>query len=224
MALAKVQIEVIHPPNTGQKFSVLYNPEEYALNKDINYAVQNVPGLSGPLVQFVNGNLRTLEMELFYDTWDSDSPVKRDVRGETGKIVSLMDINSDLHAPPILRVSWASLVLTCVLARVSQKFIMFADDGTPVRARLTVTFNEVIDPDQESKKVNRQTADFTKIHTVTQNETLSSIAGQHYQNPQLWRPIAIANDLADPRAITTGQQLRIPSLPFIDPESLEVVS
>jgi hypothetical protein len=42
---------------------VLFNPEEYTLNKDINYAQASVPGLSGPILQFVNGNLRTLEME-----------------------------------------------------------------------------------------------------------------------------------------------------------------
>jgi nucleoid-associated protein YgaU len=110
-----------------------------------------------------------------------------------------------------------------VLARVSQKFIMFADDGRPVRARLTTTFNEFIDPEREAKEVNRQTADFSKIHVVTQGETLSGVAAKFYDNPQMWRPIAIANELADPREISPGQALRIPTLPFIDPESGEAL-
>lgn len=221
MTLQKVTIEVEH---TGRQFKVLFNPEEYTINKDNNFAVQGIPGLGAPLIQFVNGNLRTLEMELFFDTYDSPDLPKQDVRNATNKITQLLNIDSNLHAPPVLRVSWSSLQFRCVLARVSQKFIMFADDGTPVRARLTVTFNEYVDPVQEAKKANLQTADFSKVHVVIRGETLSGIAGKLYENPQLWRPIAIANEIANPRSIFAGQSLRIPALPFIDPESREVVS
>jgi LysM repeat protein len=163
-------------------------------------------------------------MELFFDTWDTPSLPKRDVRDLTSQVVKLMDIDPDLHAPPILKVSWASLQFECVLARVSQKFIMFADDGKPVRARLTCTFNEIIDPEQEARAVNRQTADLTKVHVVTVGDTLSGIAARYYENAHVWRPIALANDLADPRAISVGQTLRIPALPFTDPLSGEVVN
>jgi hypothetical protein len=220
MALAKVQILVKH---TGEKIAVRFNPEEYTINKDNNYASQAVPGLSGPLLQFVHGNQRTLEMELFFDTWDTPDLPKRDVRQDTNRIVKLLAIDPDLHAPPVLQVSLASLQFDCVLVRVSQKFTMFADDGAPVRAKLNVTFNEFIDPLREAKEVNRQTADFSKLHVVTEGETLSAMATKYYDNPQMWRPIAIVNDLVDPRALTPGQALRIPMLPFLDPESGEVL-
>ena len=35
-----------------------------------NYAQAAIPGLSSPLLQFVNGNLQTLEMELFLDSYE----------------------------------------------------------------------------------------------------------------------------------------------------------
>lgn len=219
-SLAKAQIEVKH---TGEKFQVQFNPEEYTLNKDNNIASQEIPGLSGPLLQFVHGNMQTLEMELLFDTYDTPNVQKRDVRQETNKIVRLMDIDSQLHAPPVLRVSWASLQFDCVLARASQKFIMFLEDGTPVRARLTVTFNRFIEPEREAKEVNRQTADYSKVHVVVQGETLSSIAAKIYDNPQMWRPIAIVNNIDNPRAIAIGQSLRIPSLPFQNPATGEVM-
>jgi LysM repeat protein len=221
MALVKAQITVEH---TGKRFDVFFNPEEYTINKDNNFASQAIPGLSGPLLQFVHGNMRTLEMELFFDTWDTPELEKRDVRELTNKITGLLTIDSDLHAPPVLQVSWSSLQFRCVLARASQKFIMFANDGTPVRARVTVTFNEFIDAEREAREINRQTADFSKVYTVTQGQTLSGIAAIIYDNPLLWRPIAVANNIDDPRAIETGQSLLIPALPFRDPETGEVVS
>jgi len=220
MALVKAKIKVEH---NGQEFVVLFNPEEYTINKDNNFASQTIPGLSSPLLQFVNGNLRTLEMELFFDTYDNDLSTKPDVRKITDGFMRLMAIDPALHAPPVLKFLWSSLQFRCVLARASQKFIMFWDDGRPVRARLTVTFNEYIDLERESKEIKRETADFTKVHIVTQGETLSGIATKLYENPEIWRPIAIANDIIDPREIAVGQRLRIPSLPFTDPESGEVI-
>ena len=44
---------------TGERIEVLFNPNEYSLNKDVNFAQAAVPGLSTPLLQFVHGNLRT---------------------------------------------------------------------------------------------------------------------------------------------------------------------
>jgi LysM repeat protein len=217
MGLTKAKITIEY---SKVSFDVLFNPEEYTLNKDNNFAAQAIPGLSGPLLQFVNGNMRTLEMELFFDTTDD----RTDVRTLTQQVVSLLDIDSTLHAPPVLIVSWSSLQFRCVLARVSQKFVRFLEDGQPVRARLTVTFNEFLDPETEAKEVNRQTADFTKVHVVKRGETLSRIASALYEDPTMWRPIAIANNLDDPRAISVGQSLAIPSLPFVDPLTGEVLA
>jgi LysM repeat protein len=213
MPLTKIQILVKH---TGEKLQVLFNPEEYTINKDNNFASQGIPGLSGPLLQFVNGNMRTLEMELFFDTYDSKSFAKADVRTETNKIVKLMAIDPALHAPPVLQVSWSSLQMDCVLARVSQKFILFAEDGTPVRARLTCTFNEYIDPEREGKEISRQTADFSKVYVPVDGETVSGIAAKVYDSAELWRPIAIRNGIDFPRTLAAGQSLVIPSLPATD--------
>jgi hypothetical protein len=109
-----------------------------------------------------------------------------------------------------------------VLASASQRFILFLPDGTPVRARLQVTFNGFTNVDFEAKQLKQETADFSRIHVVSQGETASSIAARVYGNPALWRPIAIRNGLDDPRRLRPGLRLVIPQLPFRDPESAEV--
>lgn len=215
MALAKARITVEH---NGKQIDVMFNPEEYSINKENSFASQAIPGLSSPILQFVHGNLRTLDMELFFDTSDARS----DVRDQTQKITDLLKIDPELHAPPVLRFAWGSLQMRCVLTRTGQKFVKFLEDGRPVRARISVSFSEYIDPAQEAKEVNRQTADFTKVHTVSRGETLSGIAFRYYSNPALWRPIAAANLLDDPRGLAPGMELHIPALPFTDPTTGEV--
>jgi LysM repeat protein len=218
------RLTITREDDPGSRLAVLYNPEEYTVSKDNNFAVQSVPGLGSPIVQFVNGNQRTLDVELFFDSYDTPTLPKKDIRDQTGPVVRLMDIASETHAPPVLWVSMASLNLRCVLSRVSERFIMFMPNGVPVRARLSCTFIETLDPSQEAKAANLQTADFSKVHTVTSGETLSDIAAELYRDPAQWRPIAIANGIADPLSIEPGQALRVPALPFSDPDSGEAVA
>ena len=221
MPLQQLTITVEH---TGQRIVVRYNPEEYSVSKDNNFAAQSIPGLGSPLVQFVNGNQRTLEVELFFDSYDTSTFVKEDVRAQTDQVAGLMKLDSDLHAPPVLVVGMASLQFRCVLSRVSQRFIMFLPSGVPVRARLTCTFIEYVDPAQEAAAANLQTADFSKVHVVAGTETLSEIAGRLYNDAGQWRPIAVANGIANPRTIRPGDALRIPALPFTDPATGEVLT
>jgi hypothetical protein len=220
---------VLTNTNTGERFPVQFNPEEYSLNKDINYAQAVVPGLSAPILQFVSGSLQTLEMELLVDTLEEHASGGRtlngpgeDVRSQTSRIARLMEIDPATHAPPVLLFTWASLSFTCVLARLSQRFILFLQDGRPVRARLQATFNEFRNADLEAKEVKRETADYSRAHTVTQGETLSSIAARAYGDPTLWRPIALRNGIQNPRRLAAGLRLLVPQLPFRDPGSGKV--
>ncbi|MFA4902809.1 MAG: LysM peptidoglycan-binding domain-containing protein [Desulfobaccales bacterium] len=228
MALERAVISVIKNNVTEEEIHVMFNPEEYTVNRDNNFAQIAVPGLRAPIIQFVHGNMQTLEMELFIDTYEEHREASRvinrageDVRQQLSKITRLMDIDPTTHAPPTLLFTWASLSFTCVLARASQRFTMFLPDGTPVRARVQVTFNEFCNIDLEAKEIKRETSDYSKLHMVEEGETISSIAWRTFGNPKLWRPIALRNGLDDPRCLAPGTQLIIPQLPFRDPETGE---
>jgi hypothetical protein len=211
---------------TGRRTPVMFNPGEYTLNRDVTYAQAAVPGLSAPLLQFVHGGMKTLEMELFLDTYELHREGGRqvnaagdDVRDLVAQVTGLMDIDPTTHAPPVALFTWGSLTFTCVLARASQRFVMFLPDGTPVRARVQVTFNEFANAELEAKEIKRETADYTKVRVVGQDETLSAIAADVYGDPSLWRPIALANLIDDPLGVPAGTALSVPRLPFTDPES-----
>src|SRR5690349_20017836 len=99
---------------------------------------------------------------------------------------------------------------------------MFKPDGTPVRARITVTFSQYSNAELEAKEIKRETADYTKVHVVAQGDTLPSIAYACYGNARLWRPIALRNQIDDPRVLPLGASLAVPQLPYPDPDSGKV--
>lgn len=215
--------------DTGARYEVLFNPSEYRLAKDNTFAQAAVPGLGSPLLQFVHGNLRTLEMELLFDTYEGHRHAARtlneplsDVRALTQPVVDLMAINPETHAPPVVLFAWGQLTFTGVLARATQRFTMFLESGVPVRATIEVSFSEWKSGIEEAKEVKRRTADYSRLHEVGDDETLAAIAAQFYGDPLKWRPIAIANELEDPRRLPAGLALRLPPLPYRDPVTGEV--
>lgn len=204
MPLSKARIE----PEGQPAFNVLFNPTQYTLEKSNQIAEVGIPGLRAPILQFVHGNSRTLGMELFFDTFEE----QRDVRQFTDKVYNLLAINPDTHVPPICNVSWGSFQFKGVLDKVSGAFTLFLPEGTPVRARLTVSWKEYIEVSVLVRENPTRSADHRKTRTVQQGDSLSIIAWQEYGNSELWRPIARANSIADPRHLQPGQVLAIPAI------------
>lgn len=201
----------------------LFNPKELSIEKSNHFAEVNIPGLPASVLQFVRGNSRTITLDLFFDTYEE----KKDVREYTDAITGwdagskesklsknkkgLMDIDSELHAPPVCLFVWGAFVFPCIIERVTKKFTMFLPEGIPVRATLTVTLKEYKDIKEQVKELDLHSADITKRWVVKEGDSLWFIAYKEYGDPYKWRQIAFANNIENPRKLTPGQELIIPT-------------
>lgn len=205
--LKKAFIQTTEDEGKVIEIPVLFNPTEYSLEKSNEFSTINIPGLESPLLQFSRGNMETLTMDLFFDTYAENT----DVRTHTDKITDLLKINPAIHAPPILTFIWGSLNFTCVLSRVSKKFTMFRSDGIPVRSTLNVTFNEYKTGLNEREK-KLQSPDKTKTYIVKQGDSIWAISAREYGDPAQWRPIANKNGIMNPKSLEIGLEITIPPL------------
>ena len=205
MALEKA---VITNMDTNDEIEVMFNPKEYVLEKKTPWSEINVFGMDSPPVQFTMGERKRLSMELFFDT----SEEKTDVRDYTTKIEELMLVNAQEHRPPILRFSWGSLSFDCVLEDLVQRFTLFSNDGTPLRAICKVVFKEYATAATQLSNTRRESADHTKRMALREGETLSSLAAREYNDSSKWRVIADANNIDDPENISAGTIVELPPL------------
>ncbi|MFC5468659.1 LysM peptidoglycan-binding domain-containing protein [Cohnella suwonensis] len=206
MALTKAKIIILK--NKQETVNVLFNPNEYVLQSGNQFAWQSVPGLQAPIAQFISGEGTSLTMDLFFDTYELGT----DVRLHTKKISGLLDVDNDLHAPPLCRFVWGSLDFKGVVEKVQQRFTMFLDSGLPVRATLNVTFRGMQSMTEQYQNVPRQSADRTKQKMLKQDEQLWMLAAEEYEDAGQWRSIAEANGIDNPRKLPVGRKLIIPRL------------
>jgi nucleoid-associated protein YgaU len=201
MSLEKATITKL---STSEQISVMFNPAEYSFDVGNTFAEIDIPGLRTPPIQYVRGNAKSLRMELFFDTYESAS----DVRAATLQVTALLDPEPQSQAPPILLFNWGGFALKCVLETVAQRFTMFLDDGTPVRATLTTTFKEY-----EEVQIQVQSGFFfipPTIYNVVQGDTASKVAELVLNDPTQWRQIADANNIDNPRKLQAGSSIVVP--------------
>ncbi len=214
MALAKLKMLVETGPGAFTKeIQVLYNPSQVALTKTANWCSEPASGGDTTASQFTYGEPVTLTLDLFFDTYETGE----DVQTHTREVYYLTTVekHGNLHRPPLCKLVWGRYSFgdfQWVVTNLVQTFTLFKSDGTPVRAKLSCSFRQWRSDDLEQRLLNRQSPDVAKTHVVQRGETLSSIAAEHYDDPALWRPIAEANGIDNPRRLVPGAVLAIPVL------------
>ena len=124
----------------------LFNPNEISLSRSLQWEQQRQLGLggeapSGTRARFRYVEAETFSIELFFDTYES----RRDVRRHTEQLAALTVVNPHLHRPPICQLRWGAFdIFTGVLTSLAQRFTLFLEDGTPVRATVSCSFLESV--------------------------------------------------------------------------------
>lgn len=190
-----------------------FNPTEYSIKKSNSFNEAKIPGLTAPIIQFNTGDSRTLSIELMFDTYFSEDSSKESVKSKyIDKLEDLLAIDSEMHAPPPCKVIWGTLEFEGFLDNMDKKYILFDKEGTPLRARVTLSFKEFIPLADQTKGTPTNSPDRRKVFTVKEGDTIWLLAHKAYDDPGLWRIIADANNIADPRRLEVGRDLIIPVL------------
>lgn len=215
--LVKAKVKILEGRNKNKERTVHFNPSEYAVEYGATYQETPVPGLSNPILQFVNGAAETLTMDLLFDTYTDQGG--SDVSEDTQQFIDLVAIDADTHAPPRVEFKWGVFAFRAVVERISQRFTMFQGDGTPVRATLSVTFKQYRTIAEQLENPRRKSADKTKQRVLGKvegfqptAETLWQLSAEEYGEARFWRQIARANKVEDPRTLQSGDVMQVPPL------------
>ena len=121
----------------GDTIEFEYNPPEFESTKDVNWAEIGVPGLNFPLQQFVRGGLRTLSLEVYFNTDHYDK--RFDVRDVIEKLETLTEKTEDTLAPPVCLFSWGAFQFPCLVGSINTRYTMFSKDGSPLEATVSLS-------------------------------------------------------------------------------------
>jgi len=216
--LNKLEIKYTDYKKEKKSFMFQYNPSKLEIVKKIEWSGVDGNQQDVSLKQFATGKAKTLKVsEVVFDTsmlgnsnvyTNFIMPLEamtlvQPYKTKKGKVVK---------RPPFLTLSWGKggYFFECVLESLSYDFTMFDRDGVPIRADVTLEFEEIV-PETKKKKI-AAAKQSVKTYKVKRFDTLHSIAESEYGDMTKWKIIAIANGVDNPADVEIGITLTIPEL------------
>jgi nucleoid-associated protein YgaU len=212
----KARLYVVAQPQQSVEF--LYNPTSYSVSKSTTW--HKPPATKGakeaPAPEFGGANAAQVQMELFLDRWEEPlGDVSKDVR----KLLRWLRATDHSHSnqqpqPPVLAFSWGRSNplgwFSGYLKSVNAKYTMFREEGTPTRATVSISLEEVpAEPGRQNPSSGGLLGHRTRL--MTAGDSLHSIAHEEYGDPSLWRALAELNGIDDPLRIPVGTTLMLAS-------------
>lgn len=210
---------------TNTEIKCMFNPQEYKISKSNGWSSEKARGQNQPHAEYSGGGPNSLTLNLVFDTYETHewfgNQAREDVRKYTQELWKLtlvnkssIDSNNGQGKPPECRFQWGKLwSFVGVVTSLSQTFTLFLADGTPVRAKIDITFQQTTDEDAYPRQNPTSGGEpNARLYVVTEGDTLAGIAYAMYRDSTVWRHLAETNHIDDPLALRPGQRLLITPL------------
>ena len=223
MALAKLTFTKMvksngesHVDRSVTPFECQFNPESMTLSKKNGFAAGKITGDDSPKVTFKGGEPQAMSLVLTFDSTDTGDSVA-DLYAPLSRpaLVDRAARNPITmpREPPWVLIQWGGYIsFVAVITGIDEELVLFAPDGLPLRAKLTVQLLQVQDDSQmDSQNPTTRTLP-RRTWVVEQGQRLDWIAHQEYGDSSAWRQIAEINGIDNPMDLRGGQLLLLPDL------------
>ncbi|HMQ46522.1 MAG TPA: hypothetical protein PKA00_04525 [Saprospiraceae bacterium] len=199
------------PIPSGLPFSLMFNPEQFSEQERYLFNTRQAPGQTGAQQRFLNTAPKSFSFEFTIDG-TGGSGEKKEVELSVASFKKVVGFNGDIHRPNFLLAIWGTFISTCVLTSMDVTYTMFRKNGTPLRAKVRVSFAGHTKRLLELLSMNLLSPDLTHFRTVVEGDTLPLLSYKVYESPRYYLEIAKVNGLTSPRQLKRGQELRFPPI------------
>lgn len=205
---------------TGNSFTMMVNPSDYAENKVIEYDEKKVAD-GGNTPAYKGYKDEDIKFEFCLDTTGvlidrMGKPTAEDLRplSATIKILetTVYTYVGDTHEPPYLNIAWGTLNYLGRLKSMNINYQLFNSAGEPLRAKITLTLLKYIDEATQLRLKGKSSPDLSHLITVKDGDTLPALCQRVYKNTTYCAEVARVNGLTGFRSLKPGTQLLFPPL------------
>ncbi len=192
-------------------YTAMLNPETYSQNFDVQYNVEQGQGTPDATIKYEKSTPSTVNFDLIFDGTGVVNAKRTDLASEISKFKKVVyDYNGNIHSPNYLKLIWGkALLYKCRLTSLKINYTLFKPDGSPLRAKLSVSFKEFQTP---SAALDRNSPDMTHVKTVVSGDLLPSLVYDVYRDENHILKVADHNKLDSIMHLEPGKRLYFPPL------------
>ncbi|NJL14406.1 MAG: peptidoglycan-binding protein [Microscillaceae bacterium] len=199
-------------PAESDRFTALVNPASMNYTVNIVFAEQNAPGTDGSPAVYSHTQPESLSFSLDLDGTGVIDPSAKPVPEQIEQFKKVtLQYQRDQHKPNDVTISWGTLAFDCMLRSLDINYTMFKPDGTPLRAKLNVSFVGTLQP-RETEAAQAESPDLTHRVLVKAGDSLPLLCQRIYGDSRFYLEIARLNGLVNFRNLQPGQELEFPPI------------
>jgi LysM repeat protein len=227
--VAKLTIEAFEDVDfrnsTGNKFTVMYNPNTFSQNYRSVWIDETPQGGSAETQAYRRLKSDSVTFDFLFDGTGVSGVGGTSIDlnpkvGEVGYVQEQINsflaitqgLNGSTHEPNFLQLSWGTFIFNGVMQSATVTYKLFHSSGAPLRANINATFKQSVSRTEQAAEARLTSPDLTHFKIVNEGETLPLISQKIYGDSKYYLEIARVNNINNFRKLKVGQQLVLPPI------------
>ncbi len=198
-------------------YSVMINPESIKRSRSVTYNEEQPSDTSSASQKYKNTPSEKLSFEIVLDCTGVVNLSRMNLTSEIATLENIMyTYNGKIHRPNFVSIQWGkNFNFKGVLTSFDTSYTLFKPNGTPLRAKLSLSFSQYISPKTLGKKDNLQSPDVTHMMDVVEGVSLPQMCQEIWKDESYYIQVARYNGLNKFRNLADVTELVFP--PIIQP-------
>jgi hypothetical protein len=181
----------------GQPYSVMINPDTIKWQRSIEYNEQQAPDSSSASQKYKSTPSDKLNFDITIDCSGVVDAKRTDMSTEISALEAIVfTYNGEIHRPNFVIIQWGkNFIFKGVLTSFETSYTLFKPDGSPLRAKVSLSFSQYISPSTVKKLDKQESADVTHIVDVVEGNTLPQLCNDVWNDSSRYVDVARFNDL-----------------------------
>jgi hypothetical protein len=198
-------------------YEAMINPDTITWQRTVNYNEEQASGTSSASQTYLNTPSETLSFDIVIDCTGIVDPDRTDLMVELDELQDIIyTYDGFIHRPNYVKIQWGQgIIFNGVITSLNTTFSLFRPDGSPIRAKVSLSFSEYISPETLAEMQADESPDMTHLVSVVQGMSLPQLCRKVWKNSFYYVQVARYNDLDKFRNLKGVQSLIFP--PIIQP-------
>ena len=203
-------------------FRALINPSKYSETFTVKYIKNNtntkvktkvkLKGLEDQtyVFDFVLDSTGIVNNDTGADTASIKSQSGKSVKSQLDLFKKVVGLEKNKVTAPYLSLEWGELFLPSVkITTLKVDFTLYDPNGIALRAKLTATFTDAVDGDEQKATESREATTNTTVKAAPAASSLPAIAAAAYGSAALFATVASNNNLDSLMSVSAGTSLKL---------------
>ena len=202
---------------SGNPYVLMMNPTELKWNGKIEYTDQSVPDSITPSQKYKFSSNKKLNISIDIDCTGIVDSKRVNMEKEISALSTIVyDYNGEIHRSNFVKIQWGKdFIFKGVLKSMDVTYNLFKPDGSPLRAKVNLDFDNYMSITTANQKAKKKSPDVTHLVNVVEGDTLPQLCDKTWEDSSYYIKVAEYNKLNKFRQLMGGQQLVFP--PIIQP-------